>query len=172
MDEIQRRMGVGPPSTAAPFAVVLERTQQARSSSSVDGVSAGRAPAGLEAYGNGRIPQAALAPIALGQHRLWAPAADSFRQMAASAAAAGVRLDITGSYRSYDEQVAVARSKGLYSQGGLAAQPGTSTHGWGLSVDVDATPKALAWLRQHGREFGFVEDVPREPWHWTYRTPG
>jgi hypothetical protein len=43
---------------------------------------------------------------------------------------AGVDIGVTDSYRSYDAQVDVARRKGLYSQGGLAATPGTSDHGW------------------------------------------
>ena len=125
-------------------------------------------PAGLEGFGNGRIPDAALTAIAPGQ-KLWGPAADAYRQMAAAAQGAGIDLRVTDSYRSYDEQVGVARSKGLYSQGGLAAEPGTSTHGWGLSVDLDTNPEISAWLRTNAGRFGFVEDVPREPWHWTYR---
>ena len=172
IDEIQRRMTAGAQGPSASFAVVLDRAQQARTSSSISGVSSGLAPAGLQWYGNGRIPEGALTPIGVGRHRLWSPAADAFRRMTASAAAAGVHLGVTDSYRSYDDQVDVARRKGLYGQGGLAAQPGTSTHGWGLSVDVDATADTLPWLRQHAREFGFVEDVPREPWHWTYTGSG
>ena len=49
----------------------------------------------------------------------------------------GVSIGVTDSYRSYGEQVDLARRKGLYSQGGLAAKPGTSDHGWGLSLDLD-----------------------------------
>ncbi|QGG97136.1 hypothetical protein GH723_14760 [Actinomarinicola tropica] len=62
-----------------------------------------------------------------------------------------------------------ATEKGLYSQGGLAATPGTSNHGWGLSVDLDLNPASEAWMKANAPRFGFVEDVPREPWHWTYR---
>jgi LAS superfamily LD-carboxypeptidase LdcB len=51
----------------------------------------------------------------------------------------------------------------------LAATPGTSNHGWGLSVDLDLDATAQAWMRQNGARYGFVEDVPREPWHWTFR---
>jgi len=125
-------------------------------------------PAALAAFGNGRIPAAALTPIGRTGHRLWAPAAEAFERMAADAARDGVVIRVTDSYRSYDAQVDVARRKGLYRNGGLAAEPGTSTHGWGLSVDVDATPQVQNWLRQHAGRYGFVEDVPREPWHWTY----
>jgi zinc D-Ala-D-Ala carboxypeptidase len=126
-------------------------------------------PADLAAYGNGRIPAERLALIGAGDHRLWQPAAAAFVRMQAAAAAAGVRVGVTDSYRSYDEQVAVARDKGLYRNGGLAATPGTSSHGWGLSLDLDLDSRAQAWMRENASRYGFVEDVPREPWHWTYR---
>jgi hypothetical protein len=81
---------------------------------------------------------------------------------------AGVDIGVTDSYRSYDAQVDVARRKGLYSQGGLAATPGTSDHGWGMSLDLDLDSRALSWMRANAGRYGFVEDVPREPWHWTF----
>lgn len=127
------------------------------------------APPELAAYGNGRIPAAALDPIGQGEHRLWAPAAVEFREMAAAAEADGVRIRVTDSYRSYDAQVDLARRKGLYSEGGLAARPGTSNHGWGRSLDIDTGGGAAEWLRANAARFGFHEDVRGEPWHWTYR---
>jgi LAS superfamily LD-carboxypeptidase LdcB len=60
--------------------------------------------------------------------------------------------------------------KGLYSNGGYGAVPGTSNHGWGLAVDIDVTsPSTMAWVRANAYRFGFVEAVPREPWHWEFR---
>lgn len=126
-------------------------------------------PADLRAYGNGRIPPTALAEIGVGSHRMSAPAAASFKQMLADARSAGVNFGVTDSYRSYEAQVDLAERKGLYSQGGLAAKPGTSNHGWGLSLDLDLDATAQQWMRDNGKKYGFVEDVPREPWHWTYR---
>ncbi len=126
-------------------------------------------PAELAGYGNGTIPSAALSPIGVGEHRLWAPAAQSFQAMTAAAQAEGIELGVTDSYRSIEGQRSVAAEKGLYSQGGLAATPGTSNHGWGLALDLDLDSDAQAWMRVNGPRFGFVEDVPREPWHWTYR---
>ncbi len=127
-------------------------------------------PAELQAYGNGRIPQGVLQPVGQGGHQLYAPAAASWRQAVQDAAAQGIELRLTDSYRSYDEQVDLVRRKGLYSEGGYGATPGTSNHGWGLAVDVDVTDAAtLNWLRANAWRYGFVEAVPREPWHWEYR---
>jgi LAS superfamily LD-carboxypeptidase LdcB len=89
--------------------------------------------------------------------------------MISDAKAQGGTIGITDSYRSYDEQVDVARRKGLYSQGGLAAKPGTSEHGWGMATDLDLNNKAQAWVRANGEKYGFVENTPREPWHWAYK---
>lgn len=126
-------------------------------------------PAELEAYGNGRIPPAALAPIGQGDHRLWAPASGAFQDLQAAAAREGVAITVTDSYRPFDRQVELAERKGLYSQGGLAARPGTSNHGWGRSLDVDTGGGTREWLSANAARFGFHDDVPGEPWHWTYR---
>ena len=126
-------------------------------------------PAELVGYGNGRIPSDRLESIGVGSHKLHAPAATAYRRMTADAAAQGVDIGITDSYRSYDSQVELAGRKGLYSQGGLAASPGTSNHGWGLAVDLDLDATAQQWMRDNAQRYGFVEDTPREPWHWGYR---
>jgi D-alanyl-D-alanine carboxypeptidase len=164
---------VGVPQTKDGFAAVLERavtvgsdTRTATASAMRDGV-----PADLSAYGNGKIPSAALSPINVGQHRLWAPAAQSFQRLSAAAARDGIALKVTDSYRSFDQQVDVANRKGLYSNGGLAAKPGTSDHGWGLSLDLGLNATAQTWMRTNAARFGFREDVPREPWHWTFTPP-
>ncbi len=117
---------------------------------------------------NGRLADGNLAPIGIGSHRLAPAAADAFRRMRAAAASAGVEIGATGAYRDYAGQVDLARRKGLYSNGGLAAVPGTSQHGWGLAIDVDVNADGQAWLRANASRFGFFEDVPREPWHWEY----
>jgi zinc D-Ala-D-Ala carboxypeptidase len=138
--------------------------------------SAGPAPvmsvAALKAtHANGRIPAAALMPIGDGDHRLAAPAAAAFTSLREAARRDGVSFGVTDSYRSFDAQVELAERKGLYSRGGLAAQPGTSQHGWGLAVDLDLDARAQAWMRSNAGRFGFVEDTPREPWHWAFTSP-
>lgn len=119
-------------------------------------------------WANGRIPASDLTPIG-GGHRLAAPAAAAFQDLAAAARADGISLSVNDSYRSYEQQVDMVRRKGLYSEGGLAAEPGTSAHGRGMAVDLDLDGQAQAWMRANGPRFGFVEDVPREPWHWTFK---
>jgi len=126
-------------------------------------------PTDLAAYGNGKIPATALKGIGGTGHKLWAPAASQLESLMTAASRDGVTIGITDSYRSYDEQVDLARRKGLYSQGGLAAKPGTSEHGWGMATDLDLNSKAQAWMRANGEKYGFVENVPREPWHWAYK---
>jgi zinc D-Ala-D-Ala carboxypeptidase len=126
-------------------------------------------PTDLAAYGNGKIPATALEPVGNTRHKLWAPAAESLNRMIEDAKKDGVKIGITDSYRPYTEQVDLARRKGLYSQGGLAAKPGTSEHGWGMATDLDLNSKALSWMRQNADKYGYVNNVPREDWHWAYK---
>lgn len=151
-----------------PGAGRLPSTTQLPATAEIGGSTRADVAAFKAAWPNGRISPHDLTPIG-GGHRLAGPAAPAFEQMTAAAARDGVSFGVNDSYRSFEEQVRLARSKGLYSQGGLAATPGTSQHGWGLAVDLDLDPKAQAWMRANGPKFGFHEDVPREPWHWTFQ---
>jgi zinc D-Ala-D-Ala carboxypeptidase len=126
-------------------------------------------PTDLVAYGNGKIPKTALQQVGDTGHRLWAPAAEQLTKLIADAKKDGVTIGITDSYRPYEEQVDLARRKGLYSQGGLAAKPGTSEHGWGMATDLDLNAKALSWMRANAEKYGFEENVPRESWHWAFK---
>jgi len=57
-----------------------------------------------------------------------------------------------------------------YQAGGnLAAYPGTSNHGWAVSVDFTGlTTEVISWLKANAKRFGYVNDVPTEDWHYTY----
>jgi zinc D-Ala-D-Ala carboxypeptidase len=132
-------------------------------------LGAGGVPASLAAYGNGRVPASALAPVGTTGVRMWPPAAQALTGLIAAAQADGVTVGVTDGYRSYAEQVSLAKTKGLYASGGLAAAPGTSEHGWGMAADLRLDPSALTWMRANGARFGFVETTPRESWHWAYR---
>lgn len=158
----------GPARTSTSFADLLAgilgtATQATAATRTVDGV-----PADLARYGNGRVPLAALDEVGATGQRLWAPAARAMESLLSAAAADGVSIGITDAYRDYDQQAALARSKGLYIDGGLAAVPGTSDHGWGLSVDLSLDATAQAWMRSNAAGFGFTENTAGEPWHWTF----
>jgi LAS superfamily LD-carboxypeptidase LdcB len=159
----------GTSATSRAFASQLAAAVRTAGAAGTARLNANGIPTDLAKYGNGKIPASALESIDRGSHRLWAPAAASFRQMTEAARRDGVTIGVTDSYRSYGEQVDLARRKGLYSQGGLAAKPGTSDHGWGLSLDLDLDSRAQTWMRAHAKEYGFAENVPREPWHWTFK---
>jgi D-alanyl-D-alanine carboxypeptidase len=159
-----------PPGTApAPVESAGPSFQRELDSTLRTARTPGGVPADLARYGNGRIPEDALQRVGATGHRLWAPAATSLEALMRAARADGVTVGITDSYRPYAEQVDLARRKGLYSRGGLAARPGTSDHGWGLAVDLDLGGRAQAWMRANAGRFGFAETTPREPWHWAYR---
>ena len=153
-----------PPAPAAPQ-VTVDTTPSTRKR-----INGDMLPNGLASFENGKIPKEALSPVGDTGHRLWQPAAQALTRMIADAKAQGVTIGITDSYRTYETQVDLVRRKGLYSQGGLAARPGTSDHGWGLAADLKLDSKALAWVRANAAAYGFAEDTPREPWHWAYQT--
>jgi D-alanyl-D-alanine carboxypeptidase len=160
------------PASAGSFATALADamgTQTSAGAAKSYSLNSKGIPTELVGYGNGKIPANALEKVGGTNHKLWAPAAESLTRMISDAKAQGVTIGITDSYRSYGEQVDVARRKGLYSQGGLAAKPGTSEHGWGMATDLDLNNKAQAWMRANGEKYGFVENTPREPWHWAYK---
>lgn len=121
---------------------------------------------------NGNLPSSSLVSIGSG-HKLEANAARAYLSMVAEAARSGITWSITDSYRPYSVQYRLAFEKGLYSEGGLAACPGRSNHGWGKAVDLggganrSGTPQNN-WLVANANRFGFYT-IPREPWHWEYR---
>jgi hypothetical protein len=129
----------------------------------------GALPTGaLGRFGNGKLPAGRLEPVGEGE-RLVGPVARQFHRMDAAAGAAGVPLRVNSGYRTFGEQ-AELYVRYRRGEGSLAAAPGHSTHGWGLSADLDVTdPHTLRWLRANADRFGFFADVPGEPWHWTYR---
>lgn len=167
---VSRPAGVAVESTAPIVSAAIAGRAGAPGARPIGGYGSLPVPASLAAHGNGRVPVDELTPIAQRGHRLYAPAAAAWDSLVSEAAAHGFELKITDSYRTFGEQVDLVARKGLYSEGGLAARPGTSNHGWGLAVDADLTdPALLDWVRTNGPRFGFVEAVPREPWHWEFR---
>lgn len=138
----------------------------------------GRSGAGAwGGHSNGRIPAVALCPLqsAPGQ-LLRCDASRAFEELnAAFRQRFGHAISVTDAYRDYETQVILKRRKGR-----MAATPGTSTHGWGLAVDLGSginrfgTP-AHTWMRENAPRFGWVHpawarqsgSLP-EAWHWEY----
>lgn len=124
----------------------------------------------LNEASNGLLNASYLKSIG-GNHKLNSEAAVAYLKMVAAAKAAGVEWGITDSYRTLEAQKDVAKRKGLYSKGGLAAQPGTSNHGWGSALDLNfkvGKGNALEWLKKNAATYGFT-NIPREPWHWEHK---
>ena len=130
---------------------------------------------------NGLIPAAVLCPLEFAPgHLLRCDAAGRLAALNAEFEREfGHPIPITDSYRSFVQQVAVARTKPH-----LAAIPGTSNHGWGLAVDLGgsisggASPEYV-WLRVHGPDYGWdnpswarPDGTKPEPWHFEFFAAG
>lgn len=119
-------------------------------------------------------------------------AAPQFTALMNAAAAAGVPLSITSSYRSFSNQVAtyngwVAANGSTDAADTVSARPGYSEHQTGFAVDFKAGSCALecflktnqyTWLQQHAAEYGFIQRYApgyeaitgyhSEAWHYRY----
>ena len=136
-----------------------------------------RPPGAWGGHENGRIPPTELCRLAgTSAHRLRCDAAAGYDAMAAAYRTRfGTRLCITDSYRAFEQQVVTAERKPR-----LAAEPGTSNHGWALAVDLcgganDFGTRQHRWLQANAGRFGWRQ--PRwaadggarpEPWHWEF----
>ena len=147
---------------------------------------------------NGKIPTKSLAKLPNSwsnkgrDEYLTREAYASFSRMIARAVAeTGANFQIYDAYRSFAEQVkwlkayyeparAGKRYNTIRTYAGQrwgqkpgkprAATPGTSNHGLGISVDLHPGP-IQAWMRKNAGRFGWVNDVPSEAWHWSYKHP-
>lgn len=121
---------------------------------------------------NGRIPLDRLVKVG-GSNYLRADAAGAFRAMKRAAKRDGINITFSSAaqsgYRDYETQERLFREKGDSDTGGLAADPGTSNHGWGMAIDIG--PAARAWVAQYGAKYGF-RGIPNEPWHFDYKPSG
>ena len=166
---------------AARAAVLLGET-----TAGVDTVEEALAEAAQEAWGghqNGRIPAASLAAVpasVAGSGYLRDDAARQFLSMSLEfRAATGQTLTITEGYRSYDRQVEYWNAYQA-GRGNLAAYPGTSNHGWGISCDFGSGVQSYGtaaknWMDANAPRFGWSPTgngfSQREPWHFDYVAP-
>lgn len=149
-----------------------------------------RLPKRLKSQKNGQLDDSLLVPVRGGT--LLAPVARQWNAMRKVALADGVILTPTstgGTYRNLEVQENFFRSryqpcsavdKDAILWGGsywklkpgvaLAAVPGRSNHGWGLSIDVHLTRtgKEKDWLLANALRFGFCWEYVSEPWRLTF----
>jgi hypothetical protein len=118
-------------------------------------------------FQNGKIPESQLTNIGRGHKVRSGEVADSVKSMIDAAKKDKVDLvsGITSSYRSYADQERVKRELPH-----LAAQPGTSKHGWGIALDIGVA-KQQDWMHKNSKKYGWVNPAwakssPYEPWHF------
>ena len=119
------------------------------------------------------------------------------QKMFDDARAAGLQLFVRDGYRTGDEQKAIMNDKiAAYEAEGYSkkeakalaktyvAEPGTSEHELGLSVDINAESSGASqdavyeWLDENAYKYGFIKRYPadktditgidNEPWHYRY----
>lgn len=133
---------------------------------------------------NGNMPASSMCQVPWGTDQLGfaqylrCDAADALTALNdAFAAQFGASLDMDLTYRSYADQVAMKAAFG-----GLAATPGTSSHGLGTALDVQEWPETYGfgtarydWLVANGPTYGWyaparVRDGQpyAEYWHFEY----
>ena len=126
-------------------------------------------------------------------HQLVPEAVEAFVRMRATAALEGVKLVITSSWRSAQQQADLSAGQ----PNAKAVAKGNSAHMYGLALDISMAVPGLdfsgksntrtaekmaklvrmyrspvyKWLMLRGRSFGWYP-YRREPWHWEYNPPG
>lgn len=152
-------------------------------------------PAGITAADNGKMPESKLKKIYCGS--LYCDAARAWLAMIRAAAKDKVFLNVNSTFQTYrkiDSQIAVFKKRfdpvdtsadftidavrveyedriwQLKPDKVYAAVPGTSSHGFGLAVDIgnESLDYVRPWLNKNAESFGFVREYSFEPWHFTY----
>jgi zinc D-Ala-D-Ala carboxypeptidase len=97
----------------------------------------------------------------------------ALRQAATDAAGDGVEFDVDSGWRSpeYQEQLlreAVSKYGSVAEAARWVATAETSAHVSGDAVDIGPSD-AMAWLSEHGAEYGLCQIYGNEPWHYELR---
>ncbi len=117
--------------------------------------------------------------------RLLPQAAEAWVAMRDAARLDGLTIGVADCYRSIGEQRAVYEAWCVAGDCAMAAEPGTSTHGYGIALDVALDGRTISfasaeftWLVEHGPFFGFyhpefagIWSPTPEPWHFEYLGP-
>jgi UDP-N-acetylmuramoyl-tripeptide--D-alanyl-D-alanine ligase len=153
-------------------------------------------PEGITPENNGMMPIERLKRIHCGG-QLYIDAARSWLAMVRAAAQDNIFLNLNTPFKAYrkmEQQIKVFKKRFMLIDGQenlsddairvefenkiwqlkpneiYAAVPGTSSHGYGLAVDIQnaALSHVKAWLNKNAAQFGFVREYDFEPWHFTY----
>jgi LAS superfamily LD-carboxypeptidase LdcB len=129
-------------------------------------------------YGNGQLPGADKCGLSFASGSIRCDAAAQLERMnQAYKLKFGKNIQVTDTYRTYGQQLAVKAAKGY-----LAATPGTSNHGNGIAIDLGGGIQSSGsaqhqWMVAHAADFGFenpdwARTTKIEPWHWEYNPGG
>lgn len=129
----------------------------------------------VSGYPNGEIPESALCPLPQPGERLRADAAEAFIALDDEFQGRfGRPMCVADSYRPIDEQVRLYEEKAE----GMAAAPGTSTHGRGIAVDLCGGVETegsdeYRWMMENAPGHGWHNPEWAqngfEPWHWEFQ---
>lgn len=137
----------------------------------------------VDGYERGKGPfKLTVMPVGNGQF-MRADAAKAWLAMQAAARAAGHNLTSVSGFRSHEQQTKMynermmpgGKPNELAKKYGIAAKPGWSNHQGGTAIDIGNVggygSSAYAWLKANAVQYGFVDDVRNEYWHWHYVLP-
>ncbi len=123
---------------------------------------------------NGRLAASALSPIGGGLFLERETAVSYLAMRSHISSKTGHLLSLNAAYRTYAKQVYLYNG---YTSGqpgfNLAANPGTSNHGWGLAIDL-ASQTDRHYIDLLGSPFGWAKrwsDAQVEWWHIKINTP-
>jgi zinc D-Ala-D-Ala carboxypeptidase len=150
---------LAPSSSTATAPVEVPRTDHRGALGEADGA----VPDGTTVFDDGIPGVANLDPALLG----------AVRRAATDARGDGVEFLVDSGWRSpeYQEQLlheAVSEYGSEKEAARWVATPDTSAHVSGDAVDVGPVD-AIAWLSEHGAEYGLCQIYSNEPWHYELR---
>lgn len=143
-------------------------------------------PGAWGGFENGRIPENLLATVPWdGRIILRADATAALIALNnAFRAEFGYNLPLNDGYRDYPNQVKARQDWCGRGNCNGAADPGTSTHGWALAIDIgDRSHRVIGynhptylWLKANAARFGWAQPDwaeiggrgPDEAWHWEF----
>ena len=105
-------------------------------------------PQVVRPHANGKIPKELLHPCGIRNFTMVEPAARACRALVTAALADGVRLDASGTYRSYDEQVKMFTAR--YSTTAIEGRPTKTWNGERYWLKPDVPGAATPGTSMHG----------------------